>query len=142
MNRLFTLLALLIGALLVVATYPNVKNVDNLPEILREMAELRDTLQACEAAKSQAVLETKAAGPVPGPSSETAPVPTTAPSPETVKQRCMREADRLGNAALLAWYRHLQAERLVSNNEMAKIRETLQELGVEPHASRPPEDRK
>jgi hypothetical protein len=40
----------LIGAVLVVATYPNVKNVDNSPEVVREMAELRDALQACEAA--------------------------------------------------------------------------------------------
>ena len=102
MNRLFTILALLIGALLVVAmNSTNVRNVDNSPKILREMAELREALQVCEAAKRQNVLDTQAAAPVPAPSSENARVPAAAPSQETEKQRCMREADRLGKPAAL-----------------------------------------
>jgi hypothetical protein len=63
------------------------------------------------------------------------------PVPSTLEMHAPKEQDRPPiahdvNAALLAWYRHLQTERLASNNELARIREALQELGGEPQLSR------
>jgi hypothetical protein len=35
------------------------------------------------------------------------------------------------NAALLAWYRHLQTERLATKEEIARVRDASQGLGAE-----------
>jgi hypothetical protein len=52
------------------------------------------------------------------------------PVPSTLQKQARNEEDNLpicddANAAFLAWYRHLQTERLATKDEIAHVREVL-----------------
>jgi hypothetical protein len=92
MKWLVTILAILVGVLLI-ATIKLASStpVDSSAEALRAMAELREALQHCEAANPP----TPVRAPAREPTFEDR-LPT-----ETGKQKCMREAERLGKVAAL-----------------------------------------
>ena len=95
MKWLVTILAILVGALLIVTgKLASIKHVEPSPEALRMMAELREALQVCEAAKRQADLD----APAPAPAIEEAKRPSEMRGGESKKQKCLLEAERLGKA--------------------------------------------
>ena len=102
MKWLVTILAMLVGVLLI-ATFKlaNVKHVDASAEALREMAELRQALQRCEARNRQADVDGPAPAQVPARTLEDASRPNEKRSREGDKQQCMLEAQRHGKAAAL-----------------------------------------
>jgi hypothetical protein len=70
-------------------------------------------------------------------------IPTTVsiyglvPVPSNLQMQALRDEDQPpiaddANVALLAWYRHLQTERLATKDEIARVREALQELDGAP----------
>ena len=96
MKWLVTILAILVGALLVATLkLGNVKHVDTSAEALREMAELREALQF---ARRRAASEVVAPAPAPAQArtSEDASRPNEKRSREGAKEQCMLEAARLG----------------------------------------------
>jgi hypothetical protein len=98
MKWLVTILALLVGGLLIATIkLANDKHVDGSAEALREMAELREALQVCEAMKRRA----DALAPAPTQTLEDSSRPTELRTREGAKQQCMLEAARLGRAASL-----------------------------------------
>ena len=102
MKWLVTILAILVGALLVATLkLGNVKHVDTLAEALREMAELREALQVCEATKRPAEVVAPAPAPAQARTFEDASRPNEKRSREGAKEQCMLEAARLGKAASL-----------------------------------------
>ena len=55
------------------------------------------------------------------------------PVPSTLEMQALNEEDHRpiagdANAAFLAWYRHLQTERLATKDELAHVREALTQL--------------
>jgi hypothetical protein len=99
MKWLMTILAMLVGVLLIATLkLAGVKHVDTSPEVLREMAELRDAWVRCEATKRQADADAPASLPAPArePIFENISRPNESP-----KQKCMLEAERLGKPAAL-----------------------------------------
>ena len=102
MKWLLTVLAILVGVLLVVnVKLANVKLADNSPEALRVMAELREALQRCDATKRPDALEAPALAPAPAPTFEDARRPNEERTRKSAIQRCVLEAERLGRAPAL-----------------------------------------
>jgi Tfp pilus assembly protein PilV len=98
MKWLVTILAILVGVLLIATIkLASITHVDSSAEALRAMAELREALQHCEAAKRQA--DSDPPTPVRAPARE--PTFEDRLPTETAKQKCMREAERLGRVAAL-----------------------------------------
>jgi hypothetical protein len=69
--------------------------------------------------------------------STTASIYGLVPVPSILEMQALSDEDQLpiaddANVALLAWYRHLQTERLATKEEIARVREALQELGAKP----------
>ena len=96
MKWLVTILVMLIGGLLIATLkLANDKHVDASAEALREMAELREALQRCNATKADVV----APGPALAPTFEDAS--RLNEKREGAKERCILEAARLGKAASL-----------------------------------------
>ena len=100
MKWLVTILAILAGALLIATLeLANVKHVDTSATDLREIAELREALQRCQAGNRQADVDAPA--PAPAPTLEDASRPTEMRTREGAKQQCILEAARLGKATAL-----------------------------------------
>ena len=99
MKWLVTILVMLIGGLLIATLkLANDKHVDASAEALREMAELREALQRCNATKPKADV---VAPPAPTQTVEDSNRPTELRTREGAKQQCMLEAQRHGKAASL-----------------------------------------
>jgi signal transduction histidine kinase len=100
MKWLVTILALLVGGLLIATLkLANVEHVDASAEALREMAELREALQRCNATKPKD--DVVAPAPALAPTFENASRSNEKRSREGAKEQCMLEAARLGKTASL-----------------------------------------
>ena len=97
-----TILATLVGVLLIATLkLANVKHVDTSAEALREMAELREALQVCEATKRRGDVDAPAPSPAQARTFEDASRLNEKRSREGDKQQCMLEAQRHGKAVAL-----------------------------------------
>ena len=102
MKWLVTILVMLIGGLLLATLkLANVKHVDTSAEALREMAELREALQVCEATNWRGDVDGPAQAPAQTRTFEDTSRPNEKRSREGDKQQCMLEAQRHGKAAAL-----------------------------------------
>jgi hypothetical protein len=102
MKWLVTILAILVGSLLLATLkLANVKPLETSAEALREVAELREALQVCEATKRRSNVDVPAPAPAQARTFEDTSRPNEKRGREGAKEQCVLEAAQLGKAASL-----------------------------------------